>query len=362
MNQRRLFSLKMVSVTIGLVLISALQSANAAEPDAKNNSLKSKPDVVIYEGVYPGWPWVCAGADGTLYCVFREGVRHMFSAEGKIMLSLSHDQGKSWSKAKAIIDEPGVDDRNVAITELKNKKLLLVYNTYSADKKSQTYGCFSTDGGATWSRRMPIGPAETRTRAAVVELSNGSLVLPFYVAPGNGTLAARSIDGGNTWKTVRISDTHNFVGDEWDLMEVSPGRLIGLIRNSHKNRKGLFWVTESRNFGKSWSVPKKTNIQSQRHSSPAAMAMQNNTPTVIYPDRRMVSVAATSTNDPNFVTWKVAIKLPCYQYESDGTAIRDGSYLSSVSLGKHRRLLVDYEIRENSKRITGYFVDFPTDW
>ncbi len=37
---------------------------------------KSKPDVVIYEGAYPGWPWVAKGADGTLHCVFREGTQH----------------------------------------------------------------------------------------------------------------------------------------------------------------------------------------------------------------------------------------------------------------------------------------------
>lgn len=362
MSQQRVFNLKIMWLSAVLVFVSSLPLVRATELVSKNNSVKSKPDAVIYDGVYPGWPWVCSGADGTLYCVFREGVRHGFSAEGKIMLSLSRDQGKSWSAAKVIIDEPGVDDRNVAMTELKNKKLFLVYNTYTADKKSQTMGCFSTDGGTTWSQRMPIGPTETRTRAAVVELSDGSLILPYYIAPGNGTIAARSTDGGKSWKTFRISDTDNFVGDEWDLMEVSPGRLIGIIRNSHKNRDGFFWVTESRDFGKTWSIPKKTNLQSKRHPSPAAITMQNNKPTVIYPDDRMVSVVAVKTDDPNFVTWNVAVKLPCYRYRSDGTPILDGSYLSSVSIGKHRRLLVDYEIRKNSQQITGYFVDFPTDW
>jgi hypothetical protein len=55
-------------------------------------------------------------------------------------------------------------------------------------------------------------------------------------------------------------------------------------------------------------------------------------------------------------------QLPCYRYGPEGATIPDGSYLSSVSVGPNRRLLVDYEIRDNSKGITGYFVDFPKDW
>ncbi|MGQ9588967.1 MAG: hypothetical protein ACUVYA_01590 [Planctomycetota bacterium] len=32
-----------------------------------------KKPVVIYEGEYPGWPWIARARDGTLFCVFREG-------------------------------------------------------------------------------------------------------------------------------------------------------------------------------------------------------------------------------------------------------------------------------------------------
>jgi hypothetical protein len=43
-------------------------------------------------------------------------------------------------------------------------------------------------------------------------------------------------------------------------------------------------------------------------------------------------------------------------------ATRDGSYPASVAVGPRQRLIVDYEIREDSRRITGYFVTFPEDW
>lgn len=335
----------------------SLFSAGAASVD-----VKSTPDVVIYEGTYPGWPWINTDADGTLYCSFREGVEHGFSATGKIMLSISRDHGQTWSVARTVIDEPDVDDRNVAIEQLRDGRLFLVYNTYTKDLKSQTMGAFSSDGGETWSTPASVGLAETRTRAAAVELSDGSILLPYYRAPGDQSLAARSTDGGTTWTTAEIENADLFVGDEWDALEVSPGRIIGIIRNSAKGADGSFWVSESHDFGQTWSPARRTNLVSERYPSPAEITMQNGKATVIYPNRRMESVAAATTSDPTFTTWDVEKQLPCYRYGPEGTVIPDGSYLSSVSIAPDRRLLVDYEIREDSKRITGYFVDFPKDW
>jgi BNR repeat-like domain len=327
-------------------------------------ALKSKPDVIIYDGVYPGWPWVSADSDGTFYCVFREGTRHMFSAEGRIMLCVSRDKGATWSQAKQIIDSPGVDDRNVAISSLSDKRLLLAYNTYTKEKKSQTMISFSSDKGSTWTTPQAVGPKETRTRAAVITLSDGSLFLPYYIAPGNGTVAARSTDNGKTWTTTRIEDTSEFIGDEWDALEVAPGRLIGLIRNSHGSYHipGTLWKTESRDFGQSWSKPVPTNVICQKHNAPPHLTMQNGKPTLFYADKRMTWNSAVFTHDSNFVKWDINKKLLCYQYSADGSSIPDGSYLSSVPVSKTRRLVVDYEIRKDSKRITGYFVDFPENW
>lgn len=355
----------------GLILSAALPAISltcsgffslAFGAESTGSNIKSAPDVVIYEGAYPGWPWICTGSDGTLYCAFREGTEHGFSPSGKIMLSISRDQGRNWSEARTVIDAPEVDDRNVAIEQLKDGRLFMVYNTYTRDLKSRTMGSFSSNGGESWSDLAPIGLDETRTRAAVVELSDGSLLLPYYRAPGDQSLAARSTDGGKTWATAAIENSDQFVGDEWDALEVSPGRIIGIIRNSAPNADGHFWVSESLDYGQHWSLARPTNLISERYPSPAEITLQNGKPTVIYPNRRMESVAAATTSDPTFTTWDVEKQLPCYRYGPEGTTIPDGSYLSSVSITPNRRLLVDYEIRDSSKRITGYFVDFPADW
>ncbi|MFO0925676.1 MAG: sialidase family protein [Gemmataceae bacterium] len=343
-----------------LLTIGATLAAPVAGRD--RSPVKAKPDVVIFDGRYPGWPWVAATRDRGLYCVFREGTEHGYSAAGQALWCRSTDGGKTWSKPRVIVDAPDVDDRNVALVELPDRTLLVTYNTFTRKQESLAMTVRSTDGGQTWSPPRPVGEPNTRTKAAAVALADGSLLLPYYVAPGSGALAALSRDGGVSWKTVRVPDTTGFVGDEWDVLEVEPGRLVGIVRNSHARTDGHFWKTESRDGGRTWAVPQRTNVQSRRYPSPAQLTRHGRTPTLIYADRRMVSVSAVKTADRDFLRWDVEHRLPCYLYNADESPIADGSYPVSAPVGDGRRLIVDYEIRPDSKRITGYLVRFPTDW
>jgi hypothetical protein len=236
------------------------------------------------------------------------------------------------------------------------------HNTYTAARASLALQTRSWDGGKTWSTPTAIGEPNTRTRAAAVALADGALLLPYYIAPGSGSLAARSSDQGRTWTTVRIPDTEGFVGDEWDASEVSTGRILGIIRNSHATTDGVFWLTESRDSGRSWSLPKRTNVQSRRAPSLPQLCLQNRTPTLLFADRRMVSVSAVRTSDPQFLTWDLAGRLPCYNYNPDESPIADGSYPASVQISPHERLIVDYEIRPATRRIAAYRAVFPEGW
>jgi len=324
--------------------------------------VKSKPDVIVYRGSYPGWPWIASDKQGRLICVFRDGTEHGYSATGRAMMTTSTDGGKTWSTPTVIVDAPEIDDRNVAVAVLPNGQWLVSYNEYTADKQSQAMTVRSADVGKTWSAPQRLDRSNTRTRAAAVLLANNDLVLPYYIAPGNGALAAVSHDLGRTWKTVRVPDTEGFVGDEWDLVEVEPGRLVGIFRNNHRRKQGFFWKSESRDGGRTWSVPKPTNVQSRRAPSPAQITMHGSAPTIVFADRRMVSVSAVTTSDPDFLHWDVENRLACYQYKPDQTPIADASYPVSAAVSKDVRLIVDYEIRPDSKQIAGYFVTFPDDW
>lgn len=334
---------------------------------ADKTAVKSKPDVVIYEGSYPGWPWIAAGADGTLYCVFRDGKAHGFSAEGRALITKSSDHGKTWSPATVIVDEPGVDDRNVAIVELPNRELLVTYNTYARGSNnkmiSQVMSIRSADGGKTWGTPQ-VGPVpNSQSKSAAVVLKDGSIVWPFYIAPKNGAVAAVSKDLGKTWTVARIPESSAFTGDEWDLAETAPGHLLAIMRNANHSKPAALCCSESRDGGLTWSTPKSTNLTTGKFA-PGQIFLQgvNRTPTVIYPDRRMISVSAVKTDDPARLKWAVDSLLPCYLYNADQSPIPDGSYAVSAPTGPHQRLVVDYEIRPKTKRITGYFVDFPADW
>ncbi len=340
---------------------AGLTAAEAAFP-SDSPLVKSKPDVVIYEGTYPGWPWVAAGQDGVFYCAFREGAEHGYSATGRALLSISKDKGKTWTKATVIVDAPDVDDRNVAVVALPGRNLLVTYNTYTRAGESLAMTVRSADGGRTWGKPRSVGTENTRTKAAAYPLSNGTLLLPYYVAPGNGALAAISKDNGITWKTSSVPDAEGFIGDEWDVLEVKKGQVVGIVRNSHPKTDGTFWMTESKDNGQTWSSPKRTNVQSKRHPSPAQLTRHGKTPTLIYADRRMVSVSAVKPAGDDFLRWNLEKRLTCYRYNADESPIQDGSYPVSVAVGPRERLIVDYEIRKDSRRITGYFVTFPEDW
>jgi hypothetical protein len=186
-------------------------------------------------------------------------------------------------------------------------------------------------------------------------------VIPIYKAPGSGSIAARSSDAGKSWELSSVPDVPGFVGDEWSVMEVENGRIVGILRNNG-SRDGYFWKTESRDGGRTWDRPVKTNVQSARAPSPAHLDRHGKLPLLTYADRRMVSVSMVVTHDPDLRIWDVDGRLPCYRYRPDGNPIADAGYPVSVALHEHRRFIVDYEIRPEGKRISGYFVDLPQDW
>ncbi|MCA9438397.1 MAG: exo-alpha-sialidase, partial [Candidatus Omnitrophica bacterium] len=274
----------------------------------------------------------------------------------------SDDGGETWSEAKVIADKENVDDRNVAIAELPNGDLLVNYNTYTEEAVSQAMFIRSGDGGETWSAPRPLPVPDSRTKSSAKVLSNGWILIPLYLDPGRAAVAAISKDDGETWEGITLSNTEGFVGDEWDLIEPEPGRLIGLSRNDHEERDRFIYKFESHDYGMTWETPVKTNIQTGRHAAPIQLFYQNGVPTVIYPDQRMVSVSAIFTRDPEYLEWNLDQALPCYVYNEDRSPIPDGSYTVSAPTGANERLIVDYEIREQSKRVTGYFVEFPEDW
>lgn len=323
-------------------------------------TVKTSPDVTIYNGEYPGWAWIDKSPGGQLLCVWREGDKHMYSAGGKVMLSQSADSGKTWSTAATIVDAPLIDDRNAAIAAFSNTDWMVCYNTYTSDALSQTMTTRTTDGGLSWSTPEAVSALDARTRAAPVKLSTGEILLPYYLAPGNQSLLARSTDNGQSWTTIEIPNYSGFVGDEWSILQMPDSSLAGIIRNSAANGDGSLYITKSEDRGLSWSAPAKTNLRdTSLINGPAQIFLQNEQPWVLYDDTRMVSVALATTSDPNLVSWNIDDRIAAYQYRADGTAIQDGGYPCSVALDGNRRFVVDYVIDGDTRAINGYIISVP---
>ncbi|MBX3414010.1 MAG: exo-alpha-sialidase [Pirellulales bacterium] len=323
---------------------------------------KSQPDVTLYQGSYPGWPWIARTPAGKLVATFREGNEHGYSPNGRVLVVESTDEGKTWTAPKVVADQKDVDDRNAAILALSDDDWLVSYNTYTADLVSRPVIVRTLDGGRTWSAPQMVADIDARTRSAAIKLSSGELLLPIYRAQGNGSLCARSEDNGKTWQIVPLADSDGYVGDEWSLAEVSPGRVVGIHRNNHSTRDGFLWRTESADAGKTWSSAERTNVQCQRHPAPAQLFVVDGKPILAYADRRMVSLSLVTTDDPKLLNWDLDRRLTAVQYLPDGSPISDAGYPSVVSLGKNKLMLIDYEITEEEHLVTGYFVELPQDW
>lgn len=347
----------------GVLVAGLCRPTSAVSDDSKVlPNVKAAADAVVYRGTYPGWPWIARTPSGRLVCVWREGTEHMYSATGNLMLAESTDEGGTWSQPQIILDEPEIDERNVAILPLSDNDWLVCYNTYTRQGKSRTMTMRSKDGGRTWLQPRLVCDLEARTRSAPIKLTSGDLVLPFYTEPPMQSLAAWSNDDGNTWNIARIDNSPDFVGNEWDVCELPDRRLIGIVRNDAPKNGGWFYKTESRDGGRTWDKAVKTNLRSTRHTSPAQIFLHRNRPVVLYSDERFISVSMAITDDPKMETWKVDERLPCYRYRTDGQRIADGSYPVSAAAGGNKRFVVDYVHDGNDHEIRGYSVDLPSSW
>lgn len=260
---------------------------------------------------YFGWPSLARMDDGAL-AVVSSGFRHWHICPwGKTVLNISHDEGVTWSAPRVIRDTP-IDDRDAGITSLGGRRLLVA--TFSSDPRPfadepaapremadswrphlatltdavvqphvGSWVLLSDDGGDTWSAPI-IAPSSAPH--GPVRLRNGDLLYLGKDARDLSTasiIAARSSDGGRTWRTLcelpvypgTVSANYH----EPHAVELPDGRLLGLIRienagQSDVTRAGLvnfsMMQTASDDGGVTWSTPQAVrDAQGQPfHGSP----------------------------------------------------------------------------------------------
>jgi hypothetical protein len=267
---------------------------------------------------YFGWPTVARMDDGRLV-VASSGLRSEHVCPfGKTVLHESTDDGRTWSESRVIQDSP-IDDRDAGILNLGGTSLLVSWfrsdtrqyadeNWIPAAERETWKKLFegwtdamvapligswvmrSDDRGKTWGEpaRAPVSAPHGPIRLADGDLLYVGKLFGTWAEMRAGRIAAaRSGDGGKTWKVVgRVpvaprTDPSNY--HEPHVVELPSGRLVAAIRLQDAPGKPLaaagipdFTVmqSESSDGGKTWSIPRWLGFKGSpphllRHSSGA---------------------------------------------------------------------------------------------
>ena len=223
-------------------------------------------------------------ADGRLLVTYREGAGHVRS-EGRLMLVESADGGRTWGPPWVAVDGR-YDDRDPKLAVLADGTILLSYFVidWSTRPRHTTHGayvCRSTDAGRSWSEPVPVGtsmagavgrvrraePAWAASHGSAVELPGGDLLQPLYGRlpghPCERATVVRSTDGGRTWPAegeVLLAAADDVHFQEPALILIDE-QVVALIRATD----GYAYLSRSADGGRSWSVPKATDMPASSH-------------------------------------------------------------------------------------------------
>lgn len=238
------------------------------------------------QGRHFAFPGIARLPNGDLAVVSREGEAHV-CALGRIVLSRSTDNGRTWQKPVSIWDSPS-DDRDPSITTLPSGRIAVTLNTWNSwmttpalrDKYAEhtarikkdglsTYTgrqiIFSDDNGHTWTKPIRIPPFSPHGPTLGPD---GHLYYPAaQAAHGKRYIVVwRSEDEGRTWE--RHSEVghsmayRNGLGKEvyWEPnLHISPkGPWIATIR---AEPHGYIVQSRSTDAGRHWAVPRQLKLR-----------------------------------------------------------------------------------------------------
>lgn len=257
------------AMTVGILGMSVPATAAVGDP--------GKADVVVATaptGQDAFFPDVAKLASGRLIAAYRAGQAHT-GQDGRIFLTTSADNGKSWSAATLAVDTP-VDDRDPKLSVQADGEILLSFFETDWTRPGQrplgTFLVRSRDGGRSWSTPTKIGSAMswTASHGPVVTLPSGAMLSPLYGMFGEqkttSATVVRSTDGGRTWPAsseITIAAGTDTVGfQEPTLAVLRSGQVVVFIRS---NEARVGYLSRSFDGGRTWTAPQRTSIPASSH-------------------------------------------------------------------------------------------------
>lgn len=335
---------------------------------------------------YHGWPTVARRQNGELWVTCSGGREAHVCPFGKVVAMKSTDEGRTWSAPRTLYDGP-IDDRDSGVLETAKGTLLVTtftslayedsYKKASAMAEHTPQGWVtkampperyarwkaaheklsdaerqaqlgewvlrSTDGGETWSKPVatvvnsPHGP---------IQLKDGRLLYAGkQLWSGDKKIGvAESKDDGLTWQWLaeipaRPGDAVVKGYHELHAVEAADGTLIAHIRNHNEANKGWTLQTESKDGGRTWSVPHPVCYGLPSH----LLRLRDGRLVMTYGHRRQPFGNQARLSTDNGQTWGEPMVI-----SGDGIG-GDLGYPSTVELADGTLLTVWYETMKDPK-------------
>ena len=359
-----------------LALIFAFPAAGAP-PRAtilETKTISWQPDL------YHGWPTVVRRQNGELWLSWSGGRESHVCPFGQVCAMTSRDDGKSWTFPRVLLDSAS-DDRDSGVLETAKGTLLVttfvsiddhhfkkaidlarydgtrwVKEPLSPERLARWKAAFdrlndeerkadqgewmirSTDGGRTWSPRLPT---VVNSPHGPIQLKDGrQLYVGKQLWTGEKKVGvAESKDDGLTWQWLaeiptRPGDDATKSYHELHAVEASDGTLIAQIRNHNATNAGETLQTESKDGGKTWTVPHPIGVWGLPSH---LLRLRDGRLLMTYGHRRKPFGNQARLSTDNGQTWGEAMII-----SGDGIG-GDLGYPSTVELGDGTLLTVWYE-------------------
>ena len=213
--------------------------------------------------------------DKSLICTFLTGGPTEPHNDNVLKCVRSYDDGKTWTSCEVLIDHPdrGVWGTDISYIDGVPTIALHLYDASTHYRELQTfYSKALDDGGKQWSKPQSFaGSVNNCSLRQCFKLSNGDYFYPLYWTEvidcfekdasfkgGNApfrTGAGISHDGGKTWYRYGYMAADCSLWEP-NAVEVENGHIIMYMRAN----KGYLFISESFDYGRTWSEAKISDI------------------------------------------------------------------------------------------------------
>ncbi|GIN58980.1 glycosyl hydrolase [Lederbergia ruris] len=251
-------------------------------------------------------PALIETTDGGLLCAWFAG---SFEGSGDISIAVSKldPDTQIWSHPEIVSKGEDRSEQNPAFFRAPDGQIWLIYTSQLSRQEGKDNMQFtsiimvqkSNDEGQTWGEPEVLFSDEgTFARQAIQILNNGRWIFATWLCEDSAegltndpTEFRISDDQGHTWKKVRMPESNGRV--HANVVEVEPGHLVAFMRSRFADN---IYMSESHDFGDTWSVPEKT-VLPNNNASISAIKLQSGEIAVAY--------NVNATHNPEFgkVAW-----------------------------------------------------------